>query len=85
MLLQKVHFTDFNQATFILIDVIHKNTEECIKCANDPSEKLPVQQEVKRRARLSADLYKIYIKDLIQNFEHVAQGCSVGETSVNGK
>ncbi|CAG2193476.1 unnamed protein product [Mytilus edulis] len=83
MLLRKVHFTDVNPATWILIDEIHKNTEACVKWANDYSEKFPVQQGVKQGGLLSADLYKIYIEDLLHNFENVAQGCTIGETSVN--
>ncbi|CAC5367025.1 unnamed protein product [Mytilus coruscus] len=56
MLLRKVHFTDVNPATWILIDEIHKNTEACVKWANDTSEKFPVQQGVKQGGSLGCTI-----------------------------
>ncbi|CAC5416669.1 unnamed protein product [Mytilus coruscus] len=55
----------------------------CVKWTNDTSGKFPVQQGVKQGGILTADLSKIYIEDLLHNIEHIAQVCTIGETSVN--
>jgi hypothetical protein len=42
-----------------------------------------VQQGVKQGGLLSADLYKLYIEDLLQTFQEMDIGAHIGDITVN--
>jgi hypothetical protein len=50
---------------------------------NELSEEFPIFQGVKQGGILSADLYKIYIEDLLDNFHHEESGCKFGNLTIN--
>ncbi|CAC5367675.1 unnamed protein product [Mytilus coruscus] len=83
MLLRKVYISGTDPSSWLLIDEIHKNTESRIKWSTEISEKFPVLQGVKQGGLLSADLYKVYIEDLLNTFENTTSGCEIGETLIN--
>jgi hypothetical protein len=83
MLLRKVYLTGINPASWSLIDDLHHNTKACIKWMNELSEEFPIFQGVKQGGILSADLYKIYIEDLLDNFQHEESGCKFGNLTIN--
>ncbi|CAC5426741.1 unnamed protein product [Mytilus coruscus] len=83
MLLRKVYISGTDPSSWLLIDEIHKNTESRIKWSTEISEKFPVLQGVKQGGLLSADLYKMYIEDLLNTFESTTSGCEIGETLIN--
>ncbi|XP_063427215.1 uncharacterized protein LOC134710750 [Mytilus trossulus] len=83
MLLRKVYISGTDPSSWLLIDEIHKNTESRIKWSTEISEKISVLQGVKQGGLLSADLYKIYIEDLLNTFENTTSGCEIGETLIN--
>jgi hypothetical protein len=83
MLLKKVYLTGMNPASWSLIDDLHHNTKACIKWMNELSEEFPIFQGVKQGGILSADLYKIYIEDLLDNFQHEESGCKFDNLTIN--
>ncbi|CAC5386776.1 unnamed protein product [Mytilus coruscus] len=58
-------------------------TDSRIKWSTEISEKFPVLQGVKQGELLGADLYKVYIEDLLNTFENTTSGCEIGETLIN--
>ena len=83
MILRKVYLSGTNLPTWLLIDEIHNRSESCIKWTNQISEKFPVLQGVKQGGLLSADLYKIYLEDLLETYEQTSNGCQIGNITVN--
>lgn len=65
ILLRNVLIIGTHPATWLLMDEVHKYTESCVKWTNQLSEKFPILQGVKQSGLLSANLYKLYIEDLL--------------------
>ncbi|CAC5380870.1 unnamed protein product [Mytilus coruscus] len=83
MLMRKLFLLDIDPATWSLIDDLHLNTSCNIKWKNQLSKKFKVHQGVKQGGLLSADLYKLYIEDLLSLYERSAQGCKIGHININ--
>ncbi|CAC5404576.1 unnamed protein product [Mytilus coruscus] len=83
MLMRKLFLLDIDPATWSLIDELHKNTSCSIKWKNQLSQEFKVYQGVKQGGLLSADLYKLYIEDLLSLYENSTLGCKIGNININ--
>lgn len=83
MLMRKVYLMGLNLASWAIIDDLHSNTRAAIKWNNCVSDQYQIYQGVKQGGLLSADLYKIYIEDLLTLFENTHIGCKIGDINVN--
>ncbi|CAC5420234.1 unnamed protein product [Mytilus coruscus] len=83
MLMRKLFLLDIDPATWSIIDELHKNTSCSIKWKNQLSQEFKVYQGVKQGGLLSADLYKLYIEDLLSLYENSTLGCKIGNININ--
>ena len=83
MLMRKLFLLDIDPTTWSLIDDLHLNTSCNIKWKNQLSKEFKVHQGVKQGGLLSADLYKLYIEDLLSLYETSNQGCMIGHININ--
>ncbi|VDI79865.1 Hypothetical predicted protein [Mytilus galloprovincialis] len=83
MLMRTLFLLDIDPATWSLIDDLHLNTSCNIKWKNQLSKEFKVHQGVKQGGLLSADLYKLYIEDLLSLYETSNQGCKIGHININ--
>ena len=65
ILFRKLYMLGINPATWTVVDELHRNTRSCVKWNDCISDEINVQQGVKQGGLLSADLYKLYIEDLL--------------------
>jgi hypothetical protein len=62
-------------STWKIIDELHQNTKTCVKWKKQTSETFSSHQGVKQGGLLSAELYKLYIEDLLKTYENSKLGC----------
>jgi hypothetical protein len=65
------------------IDEPHQNTKTCVKWKEQTSETFSSHQGVKQGGLLSAELYKLYIEDLLKTLENSKLGCHIGTLTIN--
>ena len=65
-LMRKTFLSGVEPAAWSLIDELHFNTKCVIKWMNQKSSEFDIYQGVKQGGLLSADLYKVYINDLLK-------------------
>jgi hypothetical protein len=66
ILMRKLHLLDIQPSTWKTIDNLHHDTRTCIKWKQQVSDSFDCQQGVKQGGLLSAELYKLYIEDLLR-------------------
>jgi hypothetical protein len=83
ILMRKAFLAGVASAPWTLIDQLHSETRAVVKLLNQQSLEYDIQQGVKQGGLLSADLYKLYIEDLLHTFETARVGCKIGPIHVN--
>ena len=83
ILFRKVYVLGINPATWTIIDELHRNMRSCVKWNDCISDEINVQQGVKQGGLLSADLFKLYIEDLLHTFQEMDSGAQIGDITVN--
>ena len=74
ILMRKAYFSNLEPAPWVLIDGIHTDSHSSIKWGANISDQFEIHQGVKQGGLLSADLYKLYVDDLL----HILEGSGVG-------
>jgi hypothetical protein len=83
ILMRKLHLLDIQPSTWKIIDNLHHDTRTCIKWKQQVSDSFDCQQGVKQGELLSAELYKLYIEDLLRSYENSKIGCRIGTITIN--
>jgi hypothetical protein len=83
ILMRKLHLLDIQPSTWKTIDNLHHDTRTCIKWKQQVSDSFDCQQGVKQGGLLSAELYKLYIEDLLKSYENSKIGCRIGTITIN--
>ena len=83
ILMRKLHLLDIQPSTWKIIDNLHHDTITCIKWKQQVSDSFDCQQGVKQGGLLSAELYKLYIEDLLKSYEKSKIGCRIGTITIN--
>jgi hypothetical protein len=63
--MRKLFLLGVQPSTWKIIDELHQNTKTCVKWKQQTSETFSSHQGVKQGGLLSAELYKIYIEELL--------------------
>jgi hypothetical protein len=74
ILMRKLFLLGVQPSTRKIIDELHHNTKTCVKW-KQTSETFSSHQGVKQGGLLSAELYKLYIEDLLKTYENSKLGC----------
>ena len=69
--------------TWLIIDELHRNTRSVVKSNNQISQEFYSSQGVKQSGLLSADLYKLYLEDMLNTLSLSKIGCTIGSINVN--
>ena len=83
ILMRKLFLLGAQPSTWKIIDELHQNTKTCVKWKQQTSETFSSHQGVKQGGLLSAELYKIYIEDLLKTNENSKLGCQIGTLTIN--
>jgi len=83
ILMRKLFLLGVQPSTWKIIDELHQNTKTCVKWKQQTSETFSSHQGVKQGGLLSAELYKLYIEDLLKTFENSKLGCHIGTLTIN--
>jgi hypothetical protein len=83
ILMRKLFLLGIQPSTWKIIDELHQNTKTCVKWKQQTSEIFSIHQGVKQGGLLSAELYKLYIEDLLKTYENSKLGCQIGTLTIN--
>ena len=83
ILMRKLFLLGVQPSTWKIIDELHQNTKTCVKWKQQTSETFSSHQGVKQGGLLSAELYKLYIEDLLKTYENSKLGCHIGTLTIN--
>ena len=82
ILMRKLFLLGVQPSTRKIIDELHHNTKTCVKW-KQTFETFSSHQGVKQGGLLSAELYKLYIEDLLKTYENSKLGCHIGTLTIN--
>ena len=77
-LLRKLYLAGIEGSVWKLLHSLHINSTSVVKSNGLISDPFPINQGVKQGGILSADLYKLYINDLLKNTEKSGLGAKIG-------
>ena len=83
ILMRKAYLLGIDLSTWLIIDELHRNTRSVVKSNNQISQEFYSSQGVKQGALLSADLYKLYLEDMLNTLSLYKIGCTIGSINVN--
>ncbi|MEW8547744.1 MAG: reverse transcriptase family protein, partial [Candidatus Thiodiazotropha sp.] len=83
ILMRKTFHCGVEPAVWTLIDELHTNTKCVIKWMDQKSSEFEIYQGVKQGGLLSADLYKVYVNDLLGMFTESELGIRIGSLTLN--
>ena len=83
ILMRKAYFSNLEPAPWVLIDGIHTDSHSSIKWGAKISDQFEIHQGVKQGGLLSADLYKLYVDDLLLILEGSRVGGKIGNIVLN--
>ena len=79
----KLFLLGVQPSTWKIIDELHQDTKTSVKWKQQTSEIFSSHQGVKQGGLLSAELYKLYIEDLLKTYENSKLGCHIGTLTIN--
>ena len=83
ILMRKAYLLDIDLSTWLIIDELHRNTRSVVKSNNQISREFYSSQGVNQGRLLSADLYKLYLEDMLNTLSLSKIGCTIGSINVN--
>lgn len=83
MLMRKAYLLGIDLSTWLIMDELHRNTRSVVKWNDHISQEFYSSQGVKQGGLLSADLYKLYLEDLLNTLSQSKIGCTNGSINVN--
>jgi hypothetical protein len=83
ILMIKLFLLGVQPSTWKIIDELHQDTKTGVKWKQQTSEIFSSHQGVKQGGLLSAELYKLYIEDLLKTYENSKLGCHIGTLTIN--
>jgi len=86
ILMRKLFLLGIQPFTWKIIDDPHQNTKTCVKWKQQTSETFSTfssHQGVKQGGLLGAELYKLYIENLLKTFENSKLGWHIGTLTIN--
>lgn len=83
ILMQKAKFSNIKPAPRVLIDDIHTDSHSSIKWGGNITDQFEINQCIKQCGLLSADLYKLYVDDLLHILESFGVGGKIGNIVLN--
>ena len=83
ILMRKTFLSGVDPAAWSLIDELHTETKCVIKWMDNKSSEFEIFQGVKQGGLLSADLYKVYVNDLLKMLKDSDLGIKIGPLTLN--
>ena len=83
ILMRKDYLLGIDLSTWLIIDELHRNTRSVVKSNNQISQEFYSSQGVNLGGLLSADLYKLYLEDMLNTLSLSKIGCTIGSINVN--
>ena len=77
-LIRKLYHIGIPEQTILMIDSLYKNARSCIKWNGLLSDTFNIEQGVRQGGTLSADLYKIYVNQLLDELCDAQVGGTIG-------
>ncbi|XP_063404736.1 uncharacterized protein LOC134688195 [Mytilus trossulus] len=80
-LIRKLYHLGISEQCILMIDNLYKDATSKIKWKGNTSDAFNIEQGVRQGGTLSADLYKVYVNQLLNNFVESKLGGKIGSIS----
>ena len=78
ILLRKAYLAGITGTLWLVLNDLHSNAQTSVKWCGELSRPFSIEQGVRQGGVISADLYKLYINDLLTQIQDTDKGTHIG-------